>query len=86
MTGTGWGPGGTWMRPLGRTGLTVSAVCLGGSPLGGLPHLDQCLRRFGVFGLYHESDRARVDRQRPNHIARRWSSGHDQSNDQLPGR
>lgn len=26
-----------WLRPLGRTGLTVSAVCLGGAPLGGMP-------------------------------------------------
>lgn len=28
-----------WMRPLGRTGLNVSAVCLGGSPLGSMPGL-----------------------------------------------
>ena len=27
-----------WMRPLGLTGLEVSAVCLGGSPLGSEPH------------------------------------------------
>lgn len=26
-----------WMRPLGATGLTVSAVCLGGGPLGSMP-------------------------------------------------
>lgn len=26
-----------WMRPLGGTGLTVSAVCLGGSPIGSMP-------------------------------------------------
>lgn len=28
-----------WMRPLGRTGLHVSAVCVGGSPLGSMPQL-----------------------------------------------
>ena len=28
-----------WFRPLGRTGLQVSAVCAGGSPLGSLPRL-----------------------------------------------
>lgn len=28
-----------WMRPLGGTGLQVSAVCLGGSPLGSMPGL-----------------------------------------------
>jgi len=28
-----------WFRPLGRTGLRVSAVCAGGSPLGRLPRL-----------------------------------------------
>lgn len=28
-----------WMRPLGSTGLQVSALCLGGSPLGGMPWL-----------------------------------------------
>lgn len=28
-----------WMRPLGRTGITVSAVCAGGSPLGSMPAL-----------------------------------------------
>lgn len=27
----------TWMRPLGNTGLQVSAVCVGGGPLGKLP-------------------------------------------------
>jgi D-threo-aldose 1-dehydrogenase len=27
----------TWMRPLGATGLTVSAVCAGGAPLGSMP-------------------------------------------------
>ncbi len=26
-----------WLRPLGRTGLTVSAVCVGGGPLGSMP-------------------------------------------------
>lgn len=26
-----------WLRPLGGTGLTVSAVCLGGAPLGSMP-------------------------------------------------
>jgi D-threo-aldose 1-dehydrogenase len=26
-----------WIRPLGRTGLTVSAVCAGGAPLGSMP-------------------------------------------------
>jgi len=26
-----------WLRPLGTTGLTVSAVCLGGGPLGSMP-------------------------------------------------
>jgi D-threo-aldose 1-dehydrogenase len=29
----------TWTRPLGPTGLTVTAVCLGGSPLGSIPRL-----------------------------------------------
>src|SRR5450759_278231 len=29
----------TWMRPLGSTGLQVSAVCAGGSPLGSMPRL-----------------------------------------------
>ncbi len=29
----------TWMRPLGGTGLQVSAVCAGGSPLGSMPRL-----------------------------------------------
>lgn len=29
----------TWLRPLGRTGLTVSAVGAGGGPLGGMPEL-----------------------------------------------
>ncbi len=29
----------TWLRPLGTTGLTVSALCLGGGPLGGMPEL-----------------------------------------------
>src|SRR5664280_3377302 len=29
----------TWMRPLGSTGLQVSAVCAGGSPLGSMPKL-----------------------------------------------
>ena len=29
----------TWTRPLGATGLTVTAVCLGASPLGSLPRL-----------------------------------------------
>ena len=28
-----------WMRPLGRTGLSVSAVCAGGAPLGSMPAL-----------------------------------------------
>ncbi len=28
-----------WLRPLGGTGLTVSAVCAGGSPLGSMPRL-----------------------------------------------
>ncbi|AEE44339.1 aldo/keto reductase [Cellulomonas fimi] len=28
-----------WIRPLGRTGLEVSAVCLGGGPLGSMPDL-----------------------------------------------
>ena len=28
-----------WLRPLGGTGLTVSAVCLGGGPLGSMPAL-----------------------------------------------
>ncbi len=33
-------PGSTgWMRPLGRTGIVVSAVCAGGSPLGSMPQL-----------------------------------------------
>lgn len=33
-------PGGAdWLRPLPGTGLTVSAVALGGAPLGGMPHL-----------------------------------------------
>ncbi|MFC7404121.1 aldo/keto reductase [Georgenia alba] len=31
-------PGGDgWLRPLGRTGLEVTAVCVGGGPLGGMP-------------------------------------------------
>ena len=39
-TGTAPRPGTAgWMRPLGRTGLTVSAVCAGGSPLGSMPAL-----------------------------------------------
>ena len=29
----------SWMRPLGSTGLQVSALCLGGGPLGGMPKL-----------------------------------------------
>lgn len=29
----------SWMRPLGSTGLQVSALCLGGGPLGGQPQL-----------------------------------------------
>jgi D-threo-aldose 1-dehydrogenase len=29
----------TWMRPLGRTGVSLSAVCLGASPLGSMPRL-----------------------------------------------
>jgi D-threo-aldose 1-dehydrogenase len=29
----------TWTRPLGATGLTVTAVCVGGSPLGSMPGL-----------------------------------------------
>lgn len=29
----------TWLRPLGGTGLTVSAVCFGGSPIGSMPGL-----------------------------------------------
>ncbi len=29
----------SWMRPLGSTGLQVSALCLGGGPLGGMPRL-----------------------------------------------
>jgi len=29
----------TWTRPLGSTGRTVTAVCLGGSPLGSIPRL-----------------------------------------------
>lgn len=28
-----------WMRPLGATGLSVSALCAGGSPLGSMPNL-----------------------------------------------
>jgi D-threo-aldose 1-dehydrogenase len=32
-------PGPGWLRPLGATGLTVSALCLGGGPLGGMPEL-----------------------------------------------
>src|ERR1044071_4618560 len=28
-----------WLRPLGPTGLTVSAVAAGGGPLGGMPEL-----------------------------------------------
>ncbi|MFC4242146.1 aldo/keto reductase [Gryllotalpicola reticulitermitis] len=28
-----------WLRPLGRTGLTVSALCLGGAPLGSMPRI-----------------------------------------------
>jgi D-threo-aldose 1-dehydrogenase len=35
-----------WLRPLGKTGLTVSAVCAGGGPLGSMP---------GAFG-YEVSD------------------------------
>lgn len=31
------GPDTDWLRPLGSTGLTVSAVCLGGAPLGSMP-------------------------------------------------
>lgn len=30
---------GDWMRPLGRTGLQVSAIVAGGGPLGGMPEL-----------------------------------------------
>lgn len=30
---------GNWLRPLGQTGLEVSAVCLGGGPLGSMPEL-----------------------------------------------
>ena len=26
-----------WLRPVGQTGLTVSAICAGGSPLGSMP-------------------------------------------------
>jgi D-threo-aldose 1-dehydrogenase len=34
------GPGSaSWLRPLGATGLTVSAVAAGGGPLGGMPEL-----------------------------------------------
>lgn len=40
-----------WFRPLGGTGLTVSAVCLGGAPLGGMPK---------VFG-YDVSETAAVE-------------------------
>lgn len=40
-----------WLRPLGRTGLTVSAICLGGSPLGSMP---------SVFG-YEVDERTAVD-------------------------
>jgi D-threo-aldose 1-dehydrogenase len=29
----------TWIRPLGRTGISLSAVCVGGSPLGSMPRL-----------------------------------------------
>ena len=29
----------SWMRPLGATGLEVSALCLGGGPLGSMPQL-----------------------------------------------
>ncbi|GAA2725380.1 aldo/keto reductase [Cellulomonas aerilata] len=29
----------TWVRPLGRTGIQLSAVCVGASPLGSLPRL-----------------------------------------------
>lgn len=29
----------SWLRPLGSTGLVVSAVCLGGGPLGSMPRL-----------------------------------------------
>jgi len=40
MTTTTPAPGSpTWMRPLGSTGLQVSAVCAGGSPLGSMPRL-----------------------------------------------
>ena len=28
-----------WMRPFGRTGITVSAVCMGGAQLGSMPEL-----------------------------------------------
>ena len=38
-----------WMRPLGRTGLQVSAVCSGGGPLGSMP---------GLFGYDVPTDRA----------------------------
>ncbi|SDR99175.1 aldo/keto reductase [Microlunatus soli] len=34
----GWAPQ-PWLRPLGATGLTVSAVTLGGGPLGSMPQL-----------------------------------------------
>ncbi len=30
-------PASSWMRPLGRTGLQVSAICAGGGPLGSMP-------------------------------------------------
>ncbi|WP_225753392.1 aldo/keto reductase [Actinotalea sp. Marseille-Q4924] len=37
---TSFAPGSDgWIRPLGPTGLHVSAVCLGGSPLGSMPQL-----------------------------------------------
>lgn len=38
-----------WMRPLGATGLTVSAVCAGGGPLGSMP---------GIFGYDTPAERA----------------------------
>ncbi|WP_125773004.1 aldo/keto reductase [Antribacter gilvus] len=41
--------GTSWMRPLGSTGLSVSAVCAGGGPLGSMP---------GVFGYDTPGERA----------------------------
>lgn len=38
----------SWLRPLGSTGLVVSAVCLGGGPLGSMPRL---------FGEHVDADR-----------------------------